>query len=96
MFSFLFFSLAGSRLQYRLKLSGHADVFLLLADDTLDGRRQATGVSGKHEGIAIVTAAIVFQGAAGIGDGVVVVVGVNHPVVVTWLDRKGEVSVEGK
>lgn len=70
-------------MQDRLELSGHADVILLLADDALDGGRKATGVPGEDEGVAVLTAAVIFQGAAGVGDGVVVVVGVNHPVVVT-------------
>lgn len=84
------FSLAGPRLQDRLKLSGHADVLLFLTDNALDGGGQATGVPGEDKGVAVLAAAILLQGAAGVGDGVVVVVGVNHPVVVTWFDRKGE------
>lgn len=76
------FDSAGSRLQDRLELSSHADVVLLLADDTLDGGRKATGVPGKDKGVAVLTAAVFFQGTAGVGDGVVVVVCVNHPVVV--------------
>lgn len=90
---FLSFSLAGSRLQDRLKLSGHADLLLFLTHNALDGGRQATGVPGEDERVAVFAAAIIVQGAAGVGDGVVVVVCVNHPVVVTWLERKGEVRV---
>ena len=82
------FSLAGSGLQDGLELSGHADVLLLLTDDALDGWWQATGVPGEDEGIAVLAAAVLFQGAAGVGDGVVVIVGVDHPIVVTWLDKK--------
>lgn len=82
LFLLISFDLAGSRLQDRLELSGHADVFLLLADDTLDGGRKATGVPGEDKGIPVLTAAVILQGAAGVGDGVVVVVGVDHPVVV--------------
>jgi len=90
--SALAFSLAGSRLQHWLELSRHADVFLLLTDDALDAGRQPAGVPGKHDAVAVVAAAIFLQGAAGVGDGVIVVVGVDHPVVVTWLERKEEVS----
>lgn len=87
----LFPSLAGSGLQDGLKLSGHADIILFLTDDALDGGRQAPGVPGEDKGVAVLAAAVVLQGAAGVGDGVVVIVGVNHPVVVAWLDREGEV-----
>lgn len=76
--------LAGSGLQDGLKLPGHADVLLLLTDDALDGGRQAPGVPGEDQGIAVLAASVVLQGAAGVGDGVVVVVGVDHPVVVAW------------
>lgn len=73
-----------TRLQHGLELAGHADLLLLLADDPLDGWGQATGVTREDQGVAVVAAAIVLQGTAGIGDGVVVVVGVNDPVVVTF------------
>lgn len=75
-----------------MKLPSHADIFLFLTDDALDGGRQATGVSGEDEGVAVLAAAVVLQGAAGVGDGIVVVVCVDHPVVVTCLGRKGEVG----
>ncbi len=75
-----------------MELSSHADILLFLTDDALDGGWQAAGVPGEDKGIAVLAAAVLLQGAAGIGDGVVVVVGVNHPVVVTWLDRHGGVS----
>lgn len=78
-------------LQHRLELSGHADFLLFLADHSLDGRGEATGVAGEDQGVAVVAASIVLQGAAGIGDGVVVIVGINDPVVVTW--RSGQTSV---
>lgn len=70
-------------LQDGLELAGHADLLLLLADNALDGRGQATGVAGEDQGIAVLAGAIVLQGAAGIGDGIVVIVGVNDPVVIT-------------
>lgn len=89
-----FFFLASSRLQDRLELSGHADVILFLTHNALDGGGQATGVSGEDEGVAVFAAAVFLQGAAGVGDGVVVVVGVNHPVVVTWSEGIGDVRVE--
>ena len=72
-----------TRLQHGLKLSGHADLFLLGANAPLDGWWQATGVTGEYQGVSILTASIVLQGTASICDGIVVIVGVNHPVVVT-------------
>lgn len=82
--------LAGSRLQHGLELSRHAYVFLLLAHNTLDGGRQAAGVPGEDQGVAVLAAAVLLQCAAGVGDGVVVIVGVDHPVVVAWPDRQRE------
>lgn len=79
-----FSSLAGSGLQHWLELPCHADVILLLAHNTLDGWRQAAGVPGEDQGVAVLAAAVLLQRAAGVGDGVVVVVGVDHPVVVAW------------
>ena len=81
---------AGSRLQDWLELAGHADLLLLLADDALDGGGQAAGVPGEDQGVAVLAAAVVLQGAAGVGDGVVVIVSVNDPVVVTWRQERGE------
>lgn len=51
--------------------------------NALDGWGQAAGVTGEHQGIAVITGAIIFQCAACIGDGVVVIVCVDDPVVVT-------------
>lgn len=76
-----------------MKLPCHADIVLFLTNDALDGRRQAAWVPGENKGVAILATAIILQSAAGIGDGIVVIVGVNHPVVVTWLERKGEITV---
>lgn len=87
--------LAGSRLQDGLELSSHADVVLFLTDNALNGRRQATGVPGEDKGVAVIAAAIFFQGTAGIGDGVVVIVSVNHPVVVALFGKIRE-SIRGK
>lgn len=83
-----------TRLEDRLELAGHADLLLLLADQTLDGGGQAAGVAGEDQGIAILAGAVVLQGAAGIGDGVVVIVGVNDPVVVTWRTMRGKKSTK--
>lgn len=80
--------LASSRLQHRLELAVHANLLLFLTDDALDGGRQASGAPGKDKSVAVLAAAVLFQSAAGVGDGIVVIVGVNHPVVVTWLDKK--------
>ena len=68
-----------------MKLSSHADFLLFLTDSALDGGGQAAGVPGEDKGIAVLAAAILLQGAAGVSDGVVVIVGVDHPVVVTWI-----------
>lgn len=76
-------------MQHRLKLSRHADLILFLTDHALDGGRQATWVPGENKGIAVLATAIIFEGAAGVGDGIVVIVGVDHPVVVAWLERRG-------
>lgn len=81
-------SLAGSGLQHGLELSCHADFLLLLAHNALDGGRQATGVPGEDQGVAVLAAAVLLQRAAGVGDGVVVVVGVDHPVVVAWSGKR--------
>ena len=70
-------------LQHRLELSSHADLLLLLADEFLDGGREAAGVTREDQGVAVLAASIVLHAAAGVGDGVVVIVGVNDPVVVT-------------
>lgn len=80
-------------LQYRLELSGHAYFLLFLAHDSLDGRREATGVAGEDQGIAVFAASILLQSAAGIGDGVVVIVCVNDPVVVTYKSRQKDVNL---
>lgn len=90
---------AGSGLQDGLELSRHADLVLLLTDDALDGGGQAAGVPGEDEGVAVLAGAVLLQGAAGVGDGVVVVVGVDHPVVVTWFgggETEGEVRGRGR
>lgn len=79
-------------MQDRLKLSGHADFILFLTDHALEGGRQATRVPGENKGVAVLAAAIILQSAAGVGDGIVVIVSVDHPVVVTWLERKGEMT----
>lgn len=84
---------AHTGLQHRLELSGHADLLLFLADDSLDGGGEAAGVAWEDQGVAVVAASILLQGAAGVRDGVVVVVRVDDPVVVTWKSRQQEVSL---
>lgn len=66
-----------------MKLADHADFLLFLADDPLDGGGEAAGVAGEEQGVSVVAASIVLQGAASVGEGVVLVVCVNDPVVVT-------------
>ena len=64
-------------------VSHHAELLLLLPHEPLDGRGHAAGVTGEDQGVAVITAPVLLQRAAGVGDGVVVVVRVDHPVVVT-------------
>lgn len=77
-----------TRLQHGLELTSHADLVLFLAHDALDRGGQATGVAWEYESVAVITCAVVLQGAASVGDSVVVVIGVNDPVVVTCMDNK--------
>lgn len=70
-------------LKHGLELSGHADFLLFLPDDSLDGWWKATGVAREDQRVAVLAASVLPQCATGIGDGVVVVVCVNDPVVVT-------------
>lgn len=70
-------------LKHGLELSSHADFLLFLPDDSLDGWREAAGVAREDQCVAILTASVLSQCTTGIGDGVVVVVCVNYPVVVT-------------
>lgn len=70
-------------LQHRLELPRHADLLLLLSDQPLDRRGEAARVAGEDQRVAVLAAPVLPQDAAGVGDGVVVVVGVDDPVVVT-------------
>lgn len=67
-----------------MELTRHADFLLFLAHDSLDRRWEAAGVAGEDQGVAVLATSVLLQAAAGVGDGVVIVVGVNDPVVVTW------------
>lgn len=81
-------------LQHRLEISSHADLLLLLADEFLDGGREAAGVTWEDQRVAVLAAPVVLHAAAGVGEGVVVIVGVNDPVVVTWQSQEEEVSLD--
>lgn len=59
-----------------------AQLRLLLLDDALVLGPQAGQVAREYEGVAVQTRAIVVDVSAGVVDGVVVIVGVDHPVVV--------------
>lgn len=74
-------------MQHGFELPRHADFLLFLAHNALNGRGQATGVTGKHQGIAVITGAIISQCAACIGDSVVVIIRVDDPVVVPCVDE---------
>lgn len=67
-----------------------ADVLFLLGDDALVLRPQALFAAGEDEGVAVYASAVVSHLSAGVVDGVVVIVGVNHPMVVIWVQRQGE------
>lgn len=74
-------------MQDGFELSRQADFLLFLPHNALDGWGQAAGVTGEHNGVAVITGAVVFQCAACVGDGVVVIVGVDDPVVVTCVNE---------
>lgn len=59
-----------------------AQVLLFLLDDALVLGPQAGGVAGEDEGVAVEAGAVSVDLSAGVVDGVVIVVGVDHPVVV--------------
>ena len=59
-----------------------AEVLFLLGDDLLVLGPQSGGVAREDEGVPVQAGAVIVQLPAGVVDGVVVVVGVNHPVVV--------------
>lgn len=61
-----------------------AELPLLLDHDVLVLCPQAVKVTGEDERVAVQTRAVKVELPAGIVDGVVVVVGVDHPVVVVW------------
>lgn len=59
-----------------------AELRLLLLDDALVLGPQASQVAREYQGVAVQTRAIVVHVSARVVDGVVLIVGVNHPVVV--------------
>lgn len=59
-----------------------ADLLFLLRHNLLVFSPEAIRVSGEYEGITIQAGSILIHLSAGVVDGVVVVVGVNDPVVV--------------
>lgn len=59
-----------------------AEVQLLLLDDGQILGPQARQVAREYKGVAVQTRAVVVHQSAGVVDGVVVIVGVDHPVVV--------------
>lgn len=80
---------------------GNAPVFalqaefrLLLLDDALVLGPQARWVAREDEGVAVQTRAVVVHMSAGVVDGVVVIVGVDHPVVVVCERERTSVKVK--
>lgn len=59
-----------------------ADLLFLLCHNLLVFRPEAVRVSGEYEGITIQAGSVLVKLSAGVVDGVVVVVGVNDPVVI--------------
>lgn len=61
-----------------------AEVQLLLVDDALVLRPQTGRVTGEYEGVAVQAGAVLVYQSAGVVDGVVIVVGVDDPVLIIW------------
>lgn len=79
----------------------HASVFaevaehrLLLGGDVLVLRPQASRMAGEDEGVAVQACAVRVHQSAGVVDGVVFIVGVDHPVVVIWEGRERRVVIK--
>lgn len=67
-----------------------AELRLLVLDNALVFRPQAGQVAREYEGVAVQTRAVVVHLSAGVVDGVVVIVGVDHPVVVVCETERTE------
>lgn len=67
-----------------------AELRLLLDDDFDVLLPQTSGMTREHEGVAVQAGAVAVYHPAGVVDGVVVVVGGDHPVVVIWEGGEGE------
>lgn len=65
-----------------------AEVRLLLDDFALVLRPQADGMTGEYEGVAVQAGAVRVYLSAGVVDGVVLIVGVNHPMVIVCERRR--------
>lgn len=63
-------------------LPGQAQLLLPLPHDFLHFRGKAAGVSGEHERVAVSAGAIEVQEAAGVLQGIGLIVRVNDPVVI--------------
>jgi len=63
-------------------LSQETDLLLLLRDDGLVLRAQTGGVAREDERVTVQTGAVRVTHSARVVDGVVVIVGIDHPVVV--------------
>merc|ERR1719357_1867661 len=63
-------------------LSQEADLLFLLRDDGLVLGAETGGVAREDEGVSVQTGPVCVTHSARVVDGVVVIVGVDHPVVV--------------
>lgn len=59
-----------------------AEIHFLLGDDGLVLGPQTSWMTGEYEGVAVEASAVTVGQSAGVVDGVVVVVSVDHPVVI--------------
>ena len=67
-----------------------ADLLFLVCDNLLVLGPQASGVTGEDEGVSVQAGAVQVNLSAGVVDGVVVVVGVNDPVVIVYVEERGD------
>lgn len=67
-----------------------ADLLFLVCDNLLVFGPQAGGVTGEDEGVSVQAGAVQVNLSAGVVDGVVVIVGVNDPVVIVYVEERGD------
>lgn len=72
-----------------------ADLLFLVGDNLLVLRPQTGGVTGEDKGVSIQAGAIQVNFSAGVVDGIVVVVSVNDPVVIVFVEERGDNNSNG-